>query len=306
MGTNTQEVRGWKYTKILYVVIALASFLFIVLTLRNSIFLSNDQNPNVMFFGLSVAIPEVIIWLLALRGAVRFKEYAMSIRNENDGRGLNDIANALLLLVLYVVLLTSAESIKLLARNTQHLNETIVIANHLPIVVALLSVFFFFRGTRKLKVIVPLKLSTKTAIAIAITTITAGVLFLIDFHHFEPGLPTQGGIPRFVAPVNTLIFTYALPYVVVWVLGVYSCIGLYIYSRKVRGAIYRDLFKTLNRGVLIVFLCIFLAQILIATIPNADKLSFSTILVYSLLILGIYGFLLIYKGSENLHEIESI
>jgi hypothetical protein len=46
MGTNTQEVRGWKYTKILYVVIALASFLFIVLTLRNSIFLSNDQNSR--------------------------------------------------------------------------------------------------------------------------------------------------------------------------------------------------------------------------------------------------------------------
>ena len=106
-------------------------------------------------------------------------------------------------------------------------------------------------------------------------------------------------------PLHVLMFTYALPYVVLWWLAAYACIGLLNYSRLIKGAIYRPLFHKLASGIIIVFIATFIAQLLVITHLTMEKFSPLLIIVYLLLMLSVYGFILIYQGAASLHQIEA-
>jgi len=300
MAKNISEPKTWKFTPLAYSFPLVMALVFVYLTYSTPA--SSDSSLLIRF---SILIPEIIIWLLATLTAVRFKQYVMSIKNSPDGESLNYIANALLLLVVYVILLTSADAFVRLFINTNFLESATVLGHHIPIAVAAVSGVYLFYGSQKLKQIAPAKIWTRTRGALfAVLCFALFGIFAWQFYQAAPTLESVDGVPRFVLPVSVLLFTYVLPHVVLWVLGLLACINLAQYAAKVNGAIYKELFHNLYQGILLVFICIFISQFLIISSVVLSEFTFLLAVIYGVLILGTLGFVLIFRGVKQLEKIE--
>jgi len=254
---------------------------------------------------LTITIPEIIIWLIASVGAFRFKKYATSIKNYPDGKGLDKIANALLLLVLYIILLTTASTIVNLLAHTEYLDIAIALKNHLPVITILASALFLLRGSEDLNKVVGDDIWTKPRLLLLVgSALVFFMVFGYVFYTAQPNLMTTNGIPRFVLPAQALLVTYILPHVIVWFMGLKAGVNLVNYTSQVQGVVYKSLFKDLYRGILLTFVCIFTAQFIIITSMAATQPNFALGLIYSVLILALVGFALILRGARKLDKIE--
>src|SRR5215471_7600512 len=101
---TTKHSKAWKLRRIVYAMLAGVSGLSIYLAALP--LPTNISGPNLVI-RLSLMLPAVIVWFILVIGTVRFKQYAFLIKNESDGKSLDGIANGLLLLVLYLVFLTT-------------------------------------------------------------------------------------------------------------------------------------------------------------------------------------------------------
>lgn len=257
---------------------------------------------------LSFILPEIIIWLLAAVGAVRLKNYAMSIRDSDDGLALDYVANSLLLFVLYVVLVSIGGTIVDAAAGSTYEKLTIALTNHIPLAIILVAAILLWIGSKKLLKMLeqadkePWVPSLRFCVTTVIFT-TFALIFTINFYYFAADIREADGMPRFALSPALLLATYVLPHLLAWLFGLLACVNLATYARSVTGVIYKDLFKNLLRGVVIVFLCTFLAQVLLSTI-TVDEPSPVLVTVYGVLLLYLYGFYLVYKGTKNLERLE--
>jgi hypothetical protein len=297
----------WKYEAISYAFPLVMGAIFAILNFKASTSASLD-NKTTPAFGLllSIIIPIVIIWLLATYGAVHLKSYAYSIKDSKDGKALNDISNALALLVLYIIILPMVSSLVSLARHTTYLQASGIAGNYIPLIIALISAYLLHRGSAKLVGLVPHKLKTTTRfylICCACALLFAG--FVWQFYNAVPHLEPVNDIPKFVQPVGALVFTYALPHILLWTLSLLACRNLNHYASKVPGSVYRPLFKDLNRGILLAYVCIFLSQLFTISSISYSGVNIGVTLIYGLLILAIVGFTYVARGAQKLNTIES-
>jgi hypothetical protein len=303
---KVQEIQAkpWTYKKHWYVVVGLVSCLYLA-----AIFIVNyepDQSNLRLLLNLSVAIPSIVIWLIATRGTLRFKKYSTAIQRSKDGAGLNYIADALLWMLAYVIVLILASPLIGLVKDTSFLDIAVTLGKHLPLIIVLVSAIKFYQGALLLNSIVPLRISPVHSHALTALGVFGACLFVLYFYLTVPTLPIDNGLPRFTTPVETLIFTYALPHLLVWGLGGYASVSLFNYSLRVKGEIYKRSFRDLYKGVLLVFICTFAGQMLVISEVSLAKLNALLIVLYALLLLAVYGYLLIHRGAAQLHRIENI
>lgn len=291
-----------------YASLTAVAFFFIILIYSNAkLFHAPATTPGRIFaWTITVTIPEIIIWLIAFRGAVHFKKYANNIRTSKDGKCLNDIANALLVMVLYVITLTMSSYLVTLAHDSHHVRLAVRLGNGIPLLLLLISSVLFFQGARCLTKIVPLKQMNRVYVWLtAVLFIALSVLFAWKFYQAVPHLPPRNGLPRFIMPVKALLAAYVLPYIVAWGLGLFACLCMANYSLNTKGIIYKRMFQFLYKGTLAIFLSIYLAQFFVISDINLDRLSLPLMLIYGLLIIGATGFILIYEGSKKLTKLET-
>lgn len=291
-----------------YIALAVIGGLFIYLFYHSTLLTRQvaASPARLLILSASVAIPEIAIWILGFRGAARFKQYTVSIRHTKDGAPLDDIANALLAMVLYIFLLTVAGSLVPLFRHSSHLRLAVLVSNHLPALVALVSSVLFFRGARCLERLIPLKIRWRYMTLLTVVFAIFSGLFVWRFWHAVPRLPVHNGILRFTLSTKALLFSYVLPYLLTWGLGLFACLAIANYSVNTKGIIYKQLFSDLYRGILLVFVSIYIAQLFVISNVSLDHLSANLVLIYGLLVLGAVGFILIHRGSVKLEQIEKI
>jgi hypothetical protein len=177
--------------------------------------------------------------------------------------------------------------------------------NHIPLIAILVSVFLLLKGSIDLNKLVGNNIWTKTRLLIlACSALLFFIIFSYVFYKAKPGLTVINGIPRFALPDKALLVTYILPHVIVWFVGLKACINISNYASRVPGMIYKSLFKDLYVGILLTFICIFMAQFIIITTSAITRLNFSLGFIYLVLILSTVGFLLILRGSKKLDKIE--
>jgi hypothetical protein len=167
------------------------------------------------------------------------------------------------------------------------------------------SVFLLLAG-RHFNSLVKLSMSRLKAISIAALFIILTGLFTWHFIEINPGSIVQNGMPKFISSDTVLVATYVLPLIIVWAIGLFACICINNYSSHVKGSIYKKMLASLYKGVLIVFVCTFLAQMFILSNLNINGFSLGLVLVYGLLLVGGLGFTYIYKGSGDLSKLESV
>lgn len=254
---------------------------------------------------LSIIVPVTFIWLIAAYGAARFKEYAYSIKDTQDGKSLNDISNALLLLLPYMILLTMANSIESLFVHSSNLSIVVGLGNYIPIIFALASVYYLLRGSNELIVLIPhQKRNVRRFTAISSLCLLLFAGFAWSFWKSVPLLEPVNGIPKFAASVDVLLPTYVFPHLLLWTCGIWACTNIAHYAVRTEGKIYRLLFQDLYRGILLVYICLFIAQVLTISSISYAYLSLSLGLVYGLLVIAAIGFVYIVRGSRKLANAE--
>jgi len=69
------------------------------------------------------------------------------------------------------------------------------------------------------------------------------LLFAVNFYLHATQVRGDYGMPRFTFPINILMFSYLLPSIVMWALGLLACANLAWYARHTPGTIYKRLFR---------------------------------------------------------------
>lgn len=292
-----------KISRVLYALPVVIGVVYLTLTITSKA----AHGPGMdLVARLSIVVPEIIIWCLATLGAVRMKTYAYAIRQSEDGRSLNAIANALLLVVLYIILLSMRNAIAHPFIHTPYLRLVVGLRNYLPIVVLMTAAILLFIGSRRLVHMAPGNIWNRSRFTVFnLVCILCFTAYVVIFYRFEPFAASIGGVPRFTLPLTYLVVSYVIPYLFIWALGLLSCMYLAYYSSNVAGKIYRALFRDLYAGLLIIFAGIFIAQLgVISRFAGTHHFSAGILPVYALLALIGTGSYYLWSGSRALAKIE--
>ena len=289
--------------RILYTAPVVIGLVYLLLTITGG----TMKHGMDMAARLTIVIPEILIWCIAIIGVVRLKQYAFAIRHSDDGKSLTTIANALLLMILYIILLAMRNAVTRPFIHTPYLQLVIELRNFVPIIVLLAATMLLFVGSRRLVKMVPSRIWSPARLAVFnLVCVLCFTLYVTIFYLVEPTAPAIGGIPRFVFPLHVLLITYVLPYLIIWAIGLLSCMYVAYYSSNVAGKIYRVLFYDLYMGLLIIFAGIFIAQLgVISRFAGIQRFNIGIVLVYALQALIGVGFFYIWRGSRSLDKIET-
>jgi hypothetical protein len=307
MATHHKPSTVWRNQPYVLTAVAFVSLVYVFITYRSAMINHESVSALKLFIiSCTIALPEIIIWCIATIATLRFKQYAHGIRASADGRAMSLIANALLFMMAYVILLTMAGAAVTLCKNSGHLHLAVTLGDYLPLAVALAAAGYFFAGAIRLNKLVPIRLRQRTRLLLVGTFTVIATLYVWNFHNHVPTLKGHNGIPQFVQSIGVLVYTYAIPYVIVWALGVYACISIANYSRHTKGTIYREMLGNFYRGVLLIFICTFLAQLFVESDVSMERFSFLLFLIYCLLLAAVIGFALIYQASTRLQSLEKV
>ncbi|MBC7708216.1 hypothetical protein H7Y63_03265 [Polaromonas sp.] len=309
MATAVIANKKWHLDHLLYafVVAAAIALIGINYALAYARHTANTTPINQFLLNLSFIVPEVIIWFIAARAAKHFKKYAIGIKNSLDGKSLNQIANGLLLLVIYLVLLGFGGPLESLFVNAFFIRPLVALVNHLPLLLVLGASILLYSGSKKLVTLTDSSwLSKRNLLVLLLPYTVCMVLFSVMFYKQAPYLLTPEGIPRYTLSHSLLIFTYVIPHITVWLLGLITVVNLGWYASRVEGSIYRSLFGDACKGMILIFISIFFAQLLLISPLVVDNFNIGIILIYAVLILGLIGFGLLYKGASKLQKIEEL
>jgi hypothetical protein len=304
------SIARWRYNYLAYSLLLAAGLLNLLITLHSPL-TGVDRTGSATQIHLleaSIALVQVGIWLVAMRGASGLMRYAKKIANTPDGEGFFDIARSLMWLIAYIVLVPLTSSIANASAQSSHSYGLIVMHNHLPIGAMIVAVAYLYRGSHRL-----LPLTTRQAEVIRrwrvialVSFVFFAALFIWHFYLMAPSIMYHGEFPRFALPLRVLMFTYVLPHILAWLVGMFAIFNLWQYSTSVEGSIYRQLLRNLYQGIFLVFVCTFIAQLLTASTVTLSRFNLGVAVIYAVLVLAVVGYLLIYRGVKQLIKLEAV
>ena len=257
---------------------------------------------------ISILLPVLVIWLLAARGYKRLKKYAEAIKEHPDGKALQLISRSILLLLTYVMVQFIASAMVPYFRETDYLPLAVFLQNHTPLVLAFAGSVYMLLGSMRLAAMSP---KTKYRLTRQLVVIALYlVISAIASWYFYQNIQTRfdlSGIPNFALPGALPLFTYALPYLLTWLLGIMSAIHILTYAFYAKGVIYMRPLQKLAGGILVILFTSFLIQLFLMTIRVVPGIPLQYVLlpVYGLQALYALGFALVHSGAKRLHLIET-
>jgi hypothetical protein len=259
---------------------------------------------------ISIVVPLLAIWLTAMSGAVAFKQYAQVLPNDSAEKpAIRRIANGLMFLVAYIVLISILGSLPSYLAGRPEVNLAVMAKNYLPMLAALAGFGLIFSGTQQLRRVIPFSIRTRLTYALLAGLGVVSVIFTVAFFAtFQSVNTLRPGVPVYATPPALLFFLLILPYISIWFLGLLACLNLNRYAQKVRGSIYRQSLKELKWGIIGVISFITFFQVLILLSPVLTSLGFASVLLilYALLVSYGTGFWIIARASRRLAHIEVV
>lgn len=253
---------------------------------------------------VTVIVPYALIWLAGFYGFLKLKEYSSRIRRSKDGRAINQMANGVLLLVLWPPL----SSILATALNWLVLElpgadgVRIIINNYFNLLLPLAGFSLISVGARALSDLVKVRPSQRAINLLVLVLIGLGVAFgalissAVDHSTYYP------------LPYWLVLATLVVPYIFMWFLGLTSAYWIYLYRQKTPGVVYRRSWGLLALGIWAIITMQIIVQYASTLAAQLDKLSFSwlVLVVYIVLILLSVGYILVARGARNLQKIEDV
>lgn len=255
---------------------------------------------------LTVAIPYILIWLVALAGYLSFRRYGRSIRHSADGAAVMLLVYGLFWLVLWLPVNTlvggalndiaqAHPSVTTLAR---------CLTVYINLAILAISYVLLYLGARKtlgmVRTDLPAKPSMLRAGFYVLYALLAALYIYTIFRHTSASHPAVSYLPDWV-----LLLTVIVPRLILWFLGVQAIGDIYLYARFVSGSLYRAAFRYLAIGLSGVTMALILLAYF-TTLEEGHPYSLGRLLgiLYVLLIIAAAGFVTIMVGTAKLRRIE--
>ncbi len=287
--------------------------LYIGLTLlpapaRSSLLQYHISSAKARVVSVSVILPVVAIWLVAVYGFTQVREYALLIKDSKDGAAMHTISTGLLCLALgppAAAVIAAIFNI-LLRHFPGWLAATTIINNYLSLLIMVAGLFFIARGAEQLADLVrkkPSQTEQRNLILLFITLSTFYGYFIVT-------QPIHNAMPHrlYFMPNVLVLLTLAIPYLYFWYRGLMGAYYLRHYQKHIKGAVYRDSLGYMASGIALVIVSSVVIRF-VATISAKIitlRLTPLLLIVYGLLLLSALGYIAIAIGAKKLHKIEVV
>ncbi len=261
--------------------------------------------------GLSVEIPYVIIWVIALVGYLRLKTYANLIQKDKDGEAFKGIARGLLWLSLWLPLNSILQNFfqEIYRRHPEATANLVRLDNYISIGILFIGFLFVYEGSYKL-----LPLVTRNRFQASLTVVFVSIVFatlymLLTMHDPARAHPTsEVPVATYYESDWLITTTNTIPRLFSWFLGVQAVYNIVLYSQRVKGKLYRVALKNLAMGLSVVIAALIVLRSIqsLASALEDMKLSFLVGLVFLIVILIGVGYALVATGATRLQRLEEV
>jgi hypothetical protein len=302
--------------RILTAIFAALSILYIALNILlpvNKVTLTKYHIDNGQYTALilSIAIPYLIIWFIALLGYARFKTYADTIRKSKDGRAFQTISKGILALALWLPISTIIGSITsgIYSSNASMKPSMVIVNNYLNLVLLWPAFWLVYSGSIKLLAAIRKK-EPKLPQRLMLSYIAFAALYsFLVLRDPNRQFATHGAaISAYYTADWITVITIIIPRLIMWFLGMQAVYNIYFYKREVKGPIYIAALNDLANGLTGVIIVLVILRGFESLSSQLDSLGLGTILliIYLLLVALGAGFIMLAKGAKSLQRIEEI
>jgi hypothetical protein len=261
---------------------------------------------------LTVALPYIVIWLVALVGYLRLQNYGKAIGREREGVAFTGIASGVLWLSLWLPLssIVAGFSTQYYTNHPDATASLVRFNNYFNLIILLLGTWLVYRGTEKLLSIV----NYKKKVIVSQTymyayLILAGLYVYFTFQDPARQFPTHTvAVASYYEPNWLLFLTLVIPRLIYGFFGLMAVYNIYLYNTKVKGSLYKQALKYLTQGLIAVIITTAILRCIQSLSTPLEKFSLQAvlILVYVLLLLIAIGYVLIAKGAKKLQQFEEL
>ncbi len=268
----------------------------------------SDLQYRVLLF--AIALPSLMAWLAAFIGYARLHQYAKSVAGTPEGPSYKRLAKGCTWLawslpaplLLSFVLLAYAQS------HSQFRPTAIVISNYLYLIFPLVALTLVGMASRGLTSSARLTFSVARARGIIVAFIIAGLLYCyFTFQRFDLTSFTSTNNPYYL-PLWLMVISVIIPYLYSWFIGLLAAFEIALFSKNVKGVLYRQSLRMLVYGLTAVVISSIALQYINTISPRVGYvvLDSKLILISIFRILTGLGFVLIAIGANRLKKIEEV
>lgn len=260
---------------------------------------------------LTIALPYLIIWFIALVGYLRLRSYSQSISDSKDGRAFQLISRGVLLLALWLPLsaVIGALTTWYTRLHPSATPEMVTINNFANIIILFVAFLIINQSSKHLLSLVKKSEAALPQLHMVLFICFSALYVFMVLHDPARQFPTATvHQASYYLPDWLTVTTLVIPRLIMWFLGIQAVHNIYVYRNKVKGAIYKEALDSLARGIGWVVVSVIILRCFQSLSSQWDKLSLAVLLlvIYGLLVFISVGYVLIAKGARNLQRIEEI
>jgi hypothetical protein len=252
-------------------------------------------------------IPEALLWYASFYAFAKLHEYASFIKGSKEHSALQRISLGMGVLAFGLIIPSIiALPLNYIAAHHEGFRATAAILNHyFSLLVALISFSLLRGGSQRL---VGSGITIRRGSLLGMRLFAIFFIVLAVFYSYTT-LHTRrfSGNPYYMG-VFPLMVTIIIPYLYAWFEGMVSAYNLRLYSKHVKGLLYKQAFLQLSFGLVITIIGFIFVQFITSTLgARTDKsLGYILVLIYILLAILIAGLGLMAWGTRKLKRIEEV
>lgn len=258
---------------------------------------------------LTIGLPYVVIWIIALVGYLRLRMYTESLGKSKDGVAFGLITKGVFWFTLWLplsALISAAGSYALFYHESATANIIRLEVYSVILILVPAFVYVYMGSKALLRVTRARQLPYRQWLTFAYIAFST-IYTYITFHDASRRMATgTSEYATYCLPDWVILTTIVIPRLLFWYFGVLALSNILAYREKVAGIIYRDALRRLVLGLGgIVFLVIVLRTL--QSFNNVlGELSLTGVLVLAYVVLALMavGYVLIAKGAKKLLLIE--
>lgn len=258
----------------------------------------------------TVVLPVLAIWFVGFFGYAKLQEYAKSIQKTADADGFSRLALgcAWLAWSLPIRSLVNICTGAIANSSPGFHSASVVINNYTGLALSLVAFIMIGSASRHLFERAKISLTSTSMRTMMFLFVVGGVLYCyLIFRQFHSGGLVSSDNP-FHLPIWLMVLTIIVPYLYAWFVGILAIYEMTIYSRQVRGVLYRQALQLMVAGLIATVIGSIAFQYASSVRAPDNQLILNTHLFLDLLfriITGI-GFILIALGASRLKKIEEV
>ena len=271
----------------------------------------NINSGQLKLISLTVIIPYIIIWLIALTGYIRINSYVTFIKKDKDGKAFKSISQGILALTLWLPISTIVTNYFKRAYIEHHAATANLIRldNYLNMLILLGGFLLIYKGSNNLLMIIKKPKNQSSLKFVLIYIIFAALYVFLTLHDSARQFPTKSvATAAYYESDWLIVLTLVIPRLIYWFIGAQAVQNIFTYRKNVKGKLYKHALNRLAQGIAGVVTATIVLRCYQSLSDPLAKLNLGLILaVVYLLLIGIStGYILIAKGAKNLQQLEEL